>query len=85
MRHEQNGHLIRPSRRQECAAKDATRAYVEKFSGCKVPIELVRIEGGGHTIPGSWSGGERGRMVGPYANDFDSAALIWELFHKARG
>ena len=65
--------------------KNETRAYFEKFNGCKVPIELVRIEGGGHTIPGRWKGGERGRMVGPYNNDFDSAALIWELFHKARG
>ncbi len=40
--------------------KNATRAYLEKLNGCKVPVELVRIEGGGHTIPGRWKGGERG-------------------------
>ena len=65
-------------------AKNMTRAYVEKFNGCRVPVELVRIEGGGHTIPGRWKGGERGPMIGPDNNDFDSAALIWDLFHKAR-
>jgi polyhydroxybutyrate depolymerase len=64
--------------------KNPTHADVKKFDDCKVPVELVRIEGGGHTIPGRWKGGERGRMVGPYNNDFDSAVLIWELFHKAR-
>lgn len=62
-----------------------THAYLEKFDDCKVPVELVRIEGGGHMIPGRWKGGERGRMMGPANNDFDSAVLIWELFRKARG
>lgn len=66
-------------------AGDDTRAYLEKFDGCKAPVELVRIEGGGHTIPGRWKGGERGRLMGPANNDFDSALLIWELFRKARG
>jgi polyhydroxybutyrate depolymerase len=65
--------------------KNPTRAYFERLSGCKVPIEFVRIAGGGHSIPGHWKGGERGQMVGPYNNDFDSAALIWNLFRKARG
>lgn len=65
--------------------KNATRAYLDRYNGCKVPVELVRIEGGGHTIPGRWKGGEHGRMVGPYNSDFDSAAVIWDLFRKARG
>jgi len=65
--------------------KNPTRAYFERFKGCKVPVELVRIQGGGHSIPGRWKGGEHGRMVGPYNNDFDSASLIWSLFHKASG
>lgn len=66
-------------------AGDDTRAYLEKFDGCKAPVELVRIDGGGHAIPGRWKGGERGRMMGKVNNDFDSALLIWELFRKARG
>jgi polyhydroxybutyrate depolymerase len=65
--------------------KAETQAYLEKFNDCKVPIELVRVEGGGHTVPGGWKGGERGKTVGATNNDFDSALLIWELFHKARG
>lgn len=65
--------------------KNPTRAVLDKFNGCKVPVELVRIEGGGHVIPGRWKGGERGPMVGPYNGDFDSAALIWDFFRKARG
>jgi polyhydroxybutyrate depolymerase len=65
-------------------AKNPTQAYLEKFTRCKVPVEFVRIEGGGHWIPGRWKGGERGKMAGPYNNDFSSAALIWELFHNGR-
>jgi len=65
--------------------KAETQAYLEKFNDCKVPIELVRVEGGGHTVPGRWKGGERGKTVGATNNDFDSTLLIWELFHKARG
>lgn len=64
--------------------KNTTRAYLEKFKGCKVPVELARIEGGGHSIPGRWKGGERGKMVGPHNYDFNSATLIWELFRRAR-
>ena len=64
--------------------KNATRAYLEKFEGCKVPVELVKIEGGGHSIPGRWKGGERGQLVGPHNYDFNSAALIWQLFRRAR-
>ena len=66
-------------------ASGATHAFLEKFDGCKVPVELVRIEGGGHMIPGRWNGAERGRMTGPTNDDFDSALLIWELFRKAHG
>jgi polyhydroxybutyrate depolymerase len=66
-------------------AGNETRAYLVKFDGCKAPVEFVRVEGGGHTIPGRWKGGERGRMMGPANDDFDSALLIWELFRKARG
>ncbi len=36
--------------------KDGTRSYFEKLNGCKAPIELIRVEGGGHTIPGRYHG-----------------------------
>ena len=32
--------------------RDGTRAYLDKLNNCEVPVELVRIEGGGHSLPG---------------------------------
>jgi hypothetical protein len=60
-------------------------AFFMTFSDCNMPIEFIRIDGGGRTILGRCKGSERGRMAGPDNNDFDSAALILELFRKARG
>jgi polyhydroxybutyrate depolymerase len=63
--------------------KDGTRSYLEKLNGCKAPIELIRVEGGGHTIPGRFTAGTtRGQPVGAHANDFDAAHVIWEFFRK---
>ena len=31
---------------------DGTRAYLDKLNGCKVPVQLLRVEGGGHSVPG---------------------------------
>jgi polyhydroxybutyrate depolymerase len=63
--------------------KDGTRSYVDKLNGCKAPIELIRIEGGGHTIPGRFSAGTtRGQPVGAHTNDFDAAHLIWDFFRR---
>ncbi|GAC1556757.1 MAG: PHB depolymerase family esterase [Beijerinckiaceae bacterium] len=64
--------------------KNGTRSYVEKFNGCKVPVELVRVEGGGHTIPGRYTAGTtRGLPVGAHTNDFDAARMIWDFFRHA--
>jgi polyhydroxybutyrate depolymerase len=64
--------------------KNGTRAVLEKLKGCKMPVELVRIEGGGHTIPGR-TGGKPAEVVGPRNNDVDTATLIWEFFRKPSG
>lgn len=32
--------------------EDGSRPFLEKFNQCRVPIELLRIEGGGHALPG---------------------------------
>jgi polyhydroxybutyrate depolymerase len=61
---------------------DGTRAYAEKLKGCKAPVELIRIEGGGHTIPGRWNGG-RAEAQGAHNNDIDAAAVIWDFFRRA--
>jgi polyhydroxybutyrate depolymerase len=63
--------------------KDGTRAYLDKLKGCKAPVELVRIEGGGHVIPGRGANGMRNEAAGLHNNDIDAAALIWEFFRRA--
>jgi polyhydroxybutyrate depolymerase len=63
--------------------KDGTRSYIDKLNGCKAPIELIRVEGGGHTIPGRYNAGTtRGQPVGAHTNDFDAAHVIWEFFRR---
>ena len=63
--------------------KSGSRAYLEKFDGCKVPVELVRIEGGGHTIPGHWSGADSGAAgAGAHNIDVDAAKLVVDFFRR---
>jgi polyhydroxybutyrate depolymerase len=63
--------------------KDGTRSYVGKLNGCKAPVELIRIEGGGHTIPGRFTAGTtRGQPVGAHTNDFDASHVIWDFFRR---
>lgn len=64
---------------------DGSRVHLEVYGGCKVPIELVRIEGGGHTLPGRHSRFERGKPVGAHNNDIDAAKLVLEFFRHPRG
>ncbi|WP_245270646.1 alpha/beta hydrolase family esterase [Beijerinckia mobilis] len=65
---------------------DGTRVTLEKFSGCKVPVELLRVDGGGHTIPG-----HRGAAIGlgasrgPHNNDIDATKQIWDFFRRFGG
>lgn len=65
--------------------KDGTHVYLDKLNNCAVPIELVRIEGGGHEMPGLSS--EAGTGSGPALSngDVNSAKLIWDFFRPFRG
>ena len=65
--------------------KSGSRAFLDKYEGCKVPVELVRIEGGGHTIPGRWSGTDSGAAVGAHNVDVDTAKLIFDFFKRLNG
>ena len=65
--------------------KSGSRAFLDKFEACKVPVELVRIEGGGHTIPGRWSGADSGAAVGAHNVDVDTAKLIFDFFKRLNG
>ena len=64
--------------------KDGSRVFVETFKDCKAPVELIRVEGGGHTIPGRWRGPtDRGIAPGIHNNDVDASRLIWDFFRSA--
>jgi polyhydroxybutyrate depolymerase len=70
--------------------RDNSRAYLDKWSGCKAPVELLRVEGGGHLLPRSGSVGvglratesERGRDSGRRNRDIDSVGVIWDFLRR---
>ncbi|SFK76011.1 alpha/beta hydrolase family esterase [Methylocapsa palsarum] len=64
--------------------RDGSRAYLDKLTGCKVPVALVRIEGGGHSIPGHWNPGDPESGPAARNNDIESAKLIWDFFREAQ-
>jgi polyhydroxybutyrate depolymerase len=58
---------------------DGTTSRRETFAGCAADVELIRIEGGGHT----WPQGDPylpTDVVGPVAQDFDADDVILEFF-----
>lgn len=61
---------------------DATRAYLDKLNGCTAPVELVRVEGGGHAVPGHWSSARLDSALGPRNTDVDGAKIIWDFFRR---
>jgi polyhydroxybutyrate depolymerase len=63
--------------------RDGTRDYLDKLNGCKVPVELLRVEGGGHSAPGHLAGvGADTTRGGLHNNDIESARLIWDFFRR---
>jgi polyhydroxybutyrate depolymerase len=58
---------------------DGSRVVIEHGVGCKSPVELVKVEGGGHTIPGRRLSSSRGVPVGAQNNDIDGARLMWDF------
>jgi polyhydroxybutyrate depolymerase len=63
---------------------DGTRITVEKFTGCKAPVEFYRVEGGGHTLPGRWNQADSGAVLGARNNDIDAARVFWDFLQKQR-
>ncbi len=55
------------------------------MAGCKAPVELVKIEGGGHTLPGTRPVSDRGQPVGARNGDIDTARFLLDFFLKGRG
>ncbi|MGH6868773.1 MAG: alpha/beta hydrolase family esterase, partial [Methylocella sp.] len=67
-------------------AKDlhyGARAYLDKLNHCAVPVEAIRIEGGGHALPGLSS--EAGPGHGLANGDVNSAKLVWDFFRTLGG
>jgi polyhydroxybutyrate depolymerase len=62
---------------------DGTRAYLDKLNNCEVPVEAVRIEGGGHALSGVSSEGGPGH--GLASGDVNSAKLVWDFFRSLGG
>jgi polyhydroxybutyrate depolymerase len=62
---------------------DGTRVYLDKLNNCQVPVEAVRIEGGGHALPGLLS--EAGPGHGLATGDVNSAKLVWDFFRPLGG
>ena len=59
--------------------EDGTTSRIDRSVGCVSDVELVTIEGGGHTWPGGNAYlGER--VVGRVARDFSANELMWEFF-----
>ncbi len=60
-------------------ASDGTRASRRTWQGCAAPVQLLRVEGGGHT----WPGGHPylpSKTVGPVSQDFEANLEILRFF-----
>lgn len=66
------------------APDDGTRVEVQRYEGCRdgSALVLVRIEGGGHTWPGSRRAGAVGGLAGRVSQDADGTQMIWEFFNN---
>lgn len=53
-----------------------------KYDGCRKGsvVELYRIDGGGHTWPGSAFSAQMSTILGPTTTEIDANALMWDFF-----
>jgi len=64
-------------------ASDGTRTRREIHAGCRggAEVDLLRIEGGGHT----WPGGDQylpAAIIGVTSRSFDAGEVLWEFFSR---
>lgn len=64
-------------------SKDGSQIVIERGKGCKAPVELVRVDGGGHTLPGRPNRVDRGQPLGAQNNDEDTARLVADFIKRA--
>ena len=63
---------------------DGSRVVMERLNGCKHLVELVRVEGGGHTLPGRPARSDRGQIVGALNKDVNVSRLIAEFVRQSQ-
>jgi polyhydroxybutyrate depolymerase len=70
-------------------AADPSRAKVLLYNDCRsgAPVALVRIDGGGHRIPGSETRWHPliDRLLGAQNHDFETADIVWQFFARPSG
>ena len=62
---------------------DGSRVVIERLNGCRQDVELVRVEGGGHTLPGRPARADRGQVVGALNRDIAISRVIAEFVRHA--
>ena len=68
--------------------EDGCRIYEYRYPASQdgAPVWLYRMEGGGHTLPGTASGGVfqglAARLLGPVCQDADGVLLAWNFFNQ---
>jgi polyhydroxybutyrate depolymerase len=74
----------RPSEQalQDRNRRDGSTVAVVRWKGCAAPVQLYRVDGGGHTLPGS-AGRER-RITGSVNRDINGAAVIVDFLLSRR-
>ena len=67
------------------APGDGCQAYRQRWGRPRggVGVELYRIQGGGHTIPGRKQYMPK-KLIGRACQDLDGTAVIWEFFQRHR-
>ena len=63
---------------------DGSRVIMERLNGCKHLVEMVRVEGGGHTLPGRLARSDRGQIVGALNKDVNVSRLIAEFVRQSQ-
>ncbi len=58
---------------------DGTRVSVTRWEGCRAPVRLYSVQGGGHTWPGGWQYASE-RMVGRQSRELDATAEALRFF-----
>jgi polyhydroxybutyrate depolymerase len=62
---------------------DGTTITRVRWTGCTADVEMLRVDGGGHTWPGGWSYSGEDR-IGRVSHDLDGTAAILDFFDAHR-